>query len=195
MLNRFFITLITLITCLCLSTSSLALKSNSSKNIKGKKADPVVIDIDDPTKPIVCEPSNTEWAQAPEALPTGAKIAVVEGNPVHPGTFTMRLKLPPNYSIPAHWNTYDEHITVISGALNLGMGDSIDPSKSKSLPEGSYVRIPAKMHHFAWTGDEETIIQLHGMGPWGLFYVDSGMKNSEQSMQPNDYDEPLTKNE
>jgi hypothetical protein len=27
-----------------------------------------------------------------------------------------------------------------------------------------------KMNHFAWT-NEETIVQLSGMGPWGITYV------------------------
>jgi hypothetical protein len=27
-----------------------------------------------------------------------------------------------------------------------------------------------KTHHFGWTA-EETIVQLHGVGPWGVTYV------------------------
>jgi len=192
--------IITLISSLALI--SIAPSVLAAKETKEKKLEPTVTDVEDPTKPIVCAPSETKWANAPETLPLGAKMALVEGNPIHPGVFTMRLKLPPNYSIPAHWNSYDEHITVISGALNLGMGDALDTTKGKTLPEGSFIRIPAKMHHFAWTGDQETIIQLHGMGPWGLFYVDQaqglGTVDSQgqgQAQKPqSEYDEPLTKN-
>ena len=30
--------------------------------------------------------------------------------------------------------------------------------------------MPPKMNQFAWTG-QETVIQLHGTGPWGITYV------------------------
>jgi hypothetical protein len=31
--------------------------------------------------------------------------------------------------------------------------------------------MPVGHTHFAWT-DEETVVQLHSMGPWGITYVD-----------------------
>ena len=31
--------------------------------------------------------------------------------------------------------------------------------------------IPPGSNHFAWTA-EETIVQLNGIGPWGVTYVD-----------------------
>jgi hypothetical protein len=30
--------------------------------------------------------------------------------------------------------------------------------------------MPARMHHFAWAGDE-TVVQLHGLGPWEIRYL------------------------
>jgi hypothetical protein len=40
------------------------------------------------------------------------------------------------------------------------------------LPEGSFVRIPADEAHFAWT-DRETVVQINGMGPFGVEYVNA----------------------
>lgn len=114
--------------------------------------------------------ADVQWADGPASLPAGAKAAVIEGDPKSPGLFTMRLKLPADYKVPPHWHPADEHVTVISGTFNMGLGDKLDVTKGKALPMGSFVVMPAKTNHFAFTR-EETVIQLHGMGPWGITYV------------------------
>jgi quercetin dioxygenase-like cupin family protein len=96
--------------------------------------------------------------------------AVIEGPPTEAVPFTFRLKFPPNYKIPAHWHPAIEHVTVISGTLNLGTGDKIDEAKTKSLSAGSVAIMQPKTNHFGWA-KEETVVQVHGVGPWGLTYV------------------------
>jgi hypothetical protein len=118
---------------------------------------------------IMVGPADLKWADVP-SLPPGAKIAVIEGPPSEAVPFTFRLRLPANYKIPAHSHPAIEHVTVISGTLNLGMGDKLDEAKTKPLSVGSVAIMPAKSNHFGWT-KEETIVQLHGMGPWGVTYV------------------------
>jgi quercetin dioxygenase-like cupin family protein len=119
---------------------------------------------------IMVRPSDVTWAGGPPSLPTGAKAAVIEGDPTKEGLFTMRLQLPANYSIPAHWHPADEHVTVISGTFNMGMGDKLDTSRGTALSAGSFAVMPANTRHFAYT-KEETVIQLHGVGPWRITYV------------------------
>jgi len=119
---------------------------------------------------VMVTPGEFAWANGPASLPAGAQAAVIEGDPKQPGLFTMRLKLPANYRIPPHWHPADEHVTVIAGTFNMGMGDQFDEANGKTLPTGSFVVMPATMHHFAWTR-EETIVQLHGMGPWQINYL------------------------
>ena len=63
-----------------------------------------------------------------------------------------------------------EHVTVLSGTLNSGTGDKLDTTKTKALTPGSFEIMPAKTNHFAWTG-EETVIQIHGVGPMDIHYV------------------------
>lgn len=46
----------------------------------------------------------------------------------------------------------------------------LDPSKTKPLAAGSVAIMQPKTHHFAWT-KEETIVQIHGVGPWAINYV------------------------
>jgi len=114
-------------------------------------------------------PKDLKWADVP-SLPPGAKIAVIEGPPTEAVPFTFRLKLPANYKIPAHSHPAIEHVTVVSGTFNLGMGDKLDTAKTKPLPAGSVAIMQPKTNHFGWTKGE-TIVQVHGVGPWGLTYV------------------------
>ena len=115
-------------------------------------------------------PGEIKWMDAPSALPPGAKLAVLEGNPFEKGLYTMRLQMPDGYKIPPHWHSRVEHVTVISGTFNLGMGDKFDEKAGTVMSIGTFGFLPPQMKHFAWaTG--ETIIQLHGVGPWEIHYV------------------------
>src|SRR5262245_53741290 len=88
-----------------------------------------------------------QWGPAPPALPPGAQISVLEGNPAAKGPVTLRLKFPANYNIPAHWHSMTERVTVLSGALRVGMGDKLDRQASQTLEPGGFVSLPANMHH------------------------------------------------
>jgi quercetin dioxygenase-like cupin family protein len=111
-----------------------------------------------------------KWGPAPPVLPAGAKIAVLSGDPAGTGLVTIRLKMPAGYKIPPHWHPTDEHVTVISGSLALGMGDVLDETHSKTLKAGGYGVAPANMHHFAWT-KTGAVVQVHMMGPFKITYV------------------------
>jgi quercetin dioxygenase-like cupin family protein len=117
-------------------------------------------------------PGEISWEAGPPSLPAGAMAVVIEGDPKNSGLFTMRLKLPADYKLPPHWHPADEHVTVVSGKFNMGMGDKFDLNKAHALPAGSFAVMPAKTHHFAFT-KEETVVQLHGMGPWEITYVNA----------------------
>ncbi len=115
-------------------------------------------------------PGDIKWVEAPNALPTGAKLAVLEGDPFKAGPYTMRLKMPAGYQIPPHWHVRTEHVTVVSGTFNLGMGEKFDKSAGHVMPAGTFGFLAPQMRHFAWASGE-TVIQLHGMGPWEIVYV------------------------
>jgi quercetin dioxygenase-like cupin family protein len=113
-------------------------------------------------------PSELTWSDLP-ALP-GVKIAVIEGPLSGSGPIMFRLKFPANYKVPPHWHPGVEHITVISGTLNMGMGDAFDAGKTRALTPGSVSIMQPKTSHFVWTS-EETIGQVHSIGPWSVTYV------------------------
>ena len=121
--------------------------------------------------PSLFTPTQLKWTDGPPSIAPGAKMAILEGDPTKEGPFVMRLKLPDGYRVAPHTHPKPERVTVLSGTLHLGMGDKFDATKAKAMPAGSYGTWPPGMKHYAWvTG--ETVIQLHGNGPWVIEYLD-----------------------
>ena len=118
----------------------------------------------------IVAPQEIEWRPAPAVLPPGAEAAVLFGDPSKEGFFALRLKLPEGYSVPPHTHPVDEVVTVISGTFALGMGETADQSKAQFLPAGSFFALAPGTPHYVFI-DEETVIQISTIGPWGLTYV------------------------
>lgn len=114
-----------------------------------------------------------EWKEGLKSLPAGSQVAMLEGDPTKKGPFAIRLKFPANYKIPPHWHPQIEHITVIEGQFFMGAGEKFDQAQGKGLPVGGFAVMPIKFRHFAFTADQPATVQLHGMGPWDIIYVNS----------------------
>jgi quercetin dioxygenase-like cupin family protein len=98
-------------------------------------------------------------------------MAVIEGDPKTPGKLVaFRLRMPDGYRIAPHWHFGDEHVTVLSGALNVGLGDTFDAARMETLPTGSFAILPARHHHYV-AAQGETEIEIYAVGPWKLTYV------------------------
>src|SRR5262245_26354923 len=87
-------------------------------------------------------PTSMEWKAGPAAIPPGAKMAVLEGDPTKEGWFVVRFQFPEGYHIPPHTHPKTERVTVISGALYLATGESLDRSNAKKLSAGRSVTGP-----------------------------------------------------
>ena len=55
----------------------------------------------------------------------------------------MRLLLPDGYKISPHTHPKVEHVTVIAGIFNLGMGEKFDQSAAREMPAGTFGSWPA----------------------------------------------------
>ena len=118
---------------------------------------------------VLLAPTEMTWGNAPASLPSGAKAAVIEGDPAAAGPFTMRLQLPDGYRVPPHFHPAIEHVTVISGKFTVGTGARGDFAEAKALTAGGFMMMPAgSVHHVRAEG--ETVIQVHRVGPWGITY-------------------------
>ncbi len=115
-------------------------------------------------------PDNITWVDGPASLPPGVKSAVIEGDPKAAGLFTMRLSIPAKYKIMPHSHPATEHVTVIKGSFYMGAGEKFDETAGKKIPQGGFSMMATGTRHFAFT-KKKAIIQLHGMGPWGITYV------------------------
>jgi anti-sigma factor ChrR (cupin superfamily) len=110
------------------------------------------------------------WGPAPAVLPPGAQIAVLEGDPTANGTFTIRLKFPNGYKIPPHTHPTVENVTVLTGTFRAGMGTTFDDSKLTDFGRDGFISVPAEHAHYAMARGE-TVVQVHGLGPFVLTYV------------------------
>jgi len=84
--------------------------------------------------------------------------------------------------VPPHRHPEDEHIAVIQGTWYLGAGERFDRGALEEMTLGAYARVPSGMAHFAWSRGE-TIIQVHGVGPFRVDFVDPVILLSEPDSQ------------
>lgn len=141
--------------------------ADQSKDASSAQAQPASAQMHDH---VIVQPDQIKWGPTPPGLPSGAEMAVLEGDPSKPGPFTVRVKSSASYTVPPHWHSCDEHVTVLSGTFYIGAGDTIDKSKATELPAGGYTAMPAKMHHYAFMPGPG-IIQIHGQGPFDIHYI------------------------
>lgn len=128
-----------------------------------------------PPKPAAAHTMTTagdlKWGPGPDSLPPGTQMAVVDGDPGKAGVpFTIRAKLPDGYKVPPHFHPTDENVTVLAGSLSIGMGNKWDEASMKALGPHGFARLPKGMHHSAMAKGA-TEIQVHGVGPFAVTYV------------------------
>jgi rhodanese-related sulfurtransferase len=114
--------------------------------------------------------SSIDWKPGPQLLPSGAEIAMLEGDPMSEGRFVVWLRLPDGYQMPPCTHPKSERLNVLSGTLHIGTGEKLDAESTQALPAGTYARWPAGTPHF-WRAEGEAIVQVQGEGPWIVNYV------------------------
>ena len=118
--------------------------------------------------PTIITPSQVHWTAMPKA--SGVQMATLFGNPSASGPYIFRLRLQNGAKFPPHFHNDTERVTVISGTLLVGLGNTMNVSKMIALPAGSIVSIPAGVHHYAMARGL-TILQLDGTGPFTMTAV------------------------
>lgn len=95
--------------------------------------------------------------------PTGAWFANLHGDPSRAGPFAFRMRMPAGFRMAPHLHDAAEHLSVLSGTLFMAFAEDGD---AEELAAGSFVSIPSGTPMWGWTADEETVIQIHGDGPF-----------------------------
>ena len=120
---------------------------------------------------LVPDAGAVRYAAAPPSLPKGVQLAVLAGDPGTPGPFVLRVRIPANVVIAPHTHATAENLTVISGQVFHGMGQTLNKEGGDKLADGGFVFLPANMPHSVWTGGEAAELQVTGTGPFGVSYV------------------------
>jgi hypothetical protein len=123
--------------------------------------------------------NDLKWGPAPNVFPKGAEFTVVSGDPSKDGPYVVRLKLPIGYKVPPHHHPTTESVTVLSGNFHIGLGDRFDETKAVEVTAGAYGEAPAKMNHYAFV-TSDTVLQIHGQGPFAITYVNPADDPSKQ---------------
>jgi mannose-6-phosphate isomerase-like protein (cupin superfamily) len=105
-------------------------------------------------------------------LPPGARGEILEGDPKSDGIFTMRLQFPPDYVLAPHTHPADERVTVLSGEVFVGIGDSLDRASAQAFTSGCFYVNPAGLHHYVFSGKQGAVLQLTCKGPWGIHFLE-----------------------
>lgn len=158
--------------CSLLPLSNSTAKENDNVEMK---LPPVQVPINGNTTiatPQILKPSDLKWSTPIESFPQNVEMAVLQGDPAKTGPFIVRVKLPKNFQMPPHFVRADQYITILSGAINMGMGEKFDKSTASNLPKETFVVLPASLNHYFWS-DEGGIAQISGVGPIQINYVNS----------------------
>lgn len=107
-----------------------------------------------------------------EELAPGLSVAVLEGDPSKEGFYIIRARFAPGVFSEPHFHPNDRFVTVIEGTWYTGTGAVWDKASAVPLGPGSYMRHPARAAHYDGSLEGEVIVEIKGMGPAPLVYVD-----------------------
>jgi quercetin dioxygenase-like cupin family protein len=124
----------------------------------------------DTSTSVISSIKDVKWGPGSPALPPGTKMAVMSGDPSAKGFVSLRAEMPAGYKIPPHFHPTDEHVTVLSGTVMFGSGDTIDAKTAKTLKAGGYFTAAAQMHHYA-IAKTVAVLQVDLEGPFEITYV------------------------
>jgi quercetin dioxygenase-like cupin family protein len=129
-------------------------------------------------------PDQVTWGEAPPALPRGAQAAILYGDPAaKSGSFTVRLKMPDGYKVMPHTHPTAEYVTVLSGALRVGMSRDWQESSMKELAAGGFAHMPANTAHYV-QAHGATEIQVSGQAPFLITYINPADDPRKASSKP-----------
>ena len=102
-----------------------------------------------------------QWADSPDY--PGARFAILAGTS-YAGPYVVRLRRPNGHVEEPHYHESDEYLSVLSGVVHVGVGDSVERAKTKTVRSGGFVVIPARTLHYSWA-EGDVVAEIHWAGP------------------------------
>lgn len=112
------------------------------------------------------------WVSCPPTLPAGCEMAVLEGDPKREMLFTVRFRTGSEFVMNPHWHPRNERVTILQGKIGVGFGDEIDRENVTWFGPGDYYVNAKDAHHFV-LADGPAVLQITGIGPWEVNYLEN----------------------
>lgn len=106
----------------------------------------------------VLKESGDDWQDHPTAA--GVQLAYLAGRPSEAGFFKYRLRFPAGFKAPAHHHSVDLHMTVLCGAVQLGLAEQ----PVVDLSALGHQRFPAGLVHTEASA-QGAVLEITGIGP------------------------------
>jgi len=112
------------------------------------------------------------WRTCPPHLPSSCEIAILEGNPKSNEIFTVRFRLGGDFVMPPHTHPKDERVTILQGSVSVAFGIGAKRESAKRFGAGDYYVNFRGGIHTVWSDEDDTVLQITGIGPWEANFVD-----------------------
>jgi quercetin dioxygenase-like cupin family protein len=118
----------------------------------------------------VVRANEIQWKPCPPNLPKGCEMCILEGDPKSADMFTVRFKVNGSFVMPPHTHPKDERVTIIQGRAYVSFDNKPREQATAFGPGDYYVNARGAVHS-VWA-DDNTIIQITGIGPWVADFVE-----------------------
>ncbi len=115
------------------------------------------------------------WRDCDDYFPPGCETAVVRSEAGPKGNTDIYFRVPPNYTIPKHWHSSEERITVLTGKMKLlseGEAESI-------VTKGAYLYGPPKHPHGGYCFPGEVCLLAINFSKGADVFLGDGKKAAE----------------
>ena len=114
-------------------------------------------------------PDEIKWTAVPSA--PGLKLSWLTGAQDKAGLYELRVHLDKGAVVPPHTHPDRRCATVLSGDLYAAEGTTVDATKVKRFPRGSFHCVEAGVPHYVLAKDSEVDFQDSGVAPTGTTWV------------------------
>lgn len=108
-------------------------------------------------------PEDVKWFDFP--LAQGVQVSALYGAPDVAGIYTFRVRMKDGAKLQIHTHSDTRMITVLSGKLYAGRGETYDAANETVFSAGGFFVVPAGVPHYTRAGEGEVVYQENGFGP------------------------------
>jgi quercetin dioxygenase-like cupin family protein len=118
---------------------------------------------------------SVKWS-SPE---NGIQTSLLYGDPAKAGYYIMLYKISKGIKLFPHYHSENRSVMIVSGKFFYSYGSGFDENKMNELTSGTFFTEPSHQPHFAWTKNEEVVLQVNGFGPTGTTFINASGVNKK----------------